>query len=494
MSEAMNLAAETIVETTYGPIEGKIKNEVVLFSGVPYAAPPIGDLRFKATQPHVGWTEVRPAHRFSPAAPQLPGGGMTNALPVKWAEDCLYLNICTPAADDKKRPVLFWIHGGAYRTGQGAVPWYNGAQFAKNGDIVVVSINYRMGALGFTNLSRFGDEFETSGANGTLDQISALNWVIDNIAKFGGDPAQITVAGESAGAFSVGTLLASPRSEGRFKRAIPQSGAGQHTIPTAVTKNVADCFMQKAGTTSIDALMALSADEILQAQAEVEQAAMKGEIAELSNIQPFYPAEGNSVIPVMPLEAIKAGASASVDVLIGTNKDESTLFITDGYDDDKLSRGAARYGADDRLVDVYRACFPDASATELAVQIQTDFSFRIPAIRLAEARQDQLGKTFMYLFAWESRVGHLKSTHALEIPFVFDNLNAAGVKEFTGPGEVPQGVADVMHQAWIDFIRDGNPGWAEYDLQDRLSMRFDTESIVVNDPDDQKRQAWQGIR
>jgi len=494
MSEAMNVSAATIVETTYGPIQGKVKNDVVLFSGVPYAAPPIGNLRFKATQPHVGWQEVRSAQRFSPAAPQLPGGGMTDSAPVHWDEDCLYLNICTPAADDRKRPVFFWIHGGAYRTGQGAVPWYNGAQFAKNGDIVVVSINYRMGALGFTNLRRFGDEFETSGANGTLDQISALNWVIDNIAQFGGDPAQITVAGESAGAFSVATLLASPRSEGRFKRAIPQSGAGQHTIPAAATENVADCLMEKAGATSIEALMALSADEILQAQAKVEQAAIKGEIAELTNMQPFYPAEGNSVVPVMPLEAIKAGASANVDILIGTNKDESTLFIAEGYDDDKLSRSVARYGADDSLIEVYRKCFPEASTTELAVQIQTDHSFRIPAVRLAEARQDQPGKTFMYLFAWDSRVGHLKATHALEIPFVFDNLNAAGVQAFIGPGDTPQGVADVMHQAWIDFIRDGNPGWTEYDLEQRCSMRFDTESILVDDPDDQKRQAWQGIR
>ena len=494
MSEALDHSAATIAETTFGPVQGKVKGDAVLFCGVPYAAPPVGQLRFKATQPHVGWQDVRPATQFSPAAPQLPGGGMTDSGPVKWDEDCLYLNVCTPAVDDNKRPVFLWIHGGAYRTGQGAIPWYDGAEFARNGDIVVVSINYRMGALGFANLSRFGDEFSTSGANGTLDQITALNWVIDNISNFGGDPDQITVAGESAGAFSVGTLLASPLSQNRFKRAIPQSGAGQHTIPAAITEHVADCFVEKSGADNIDALMALSADDILKAQAAVEVAAIKGEIKDLGPIQPFYPSEGNSVIPVSPLEAIRNGASDGVDVLIGTNKDESTLFVTGKYDDEKLLKGVAHYGADESLVKVYKQCFPDASATDLAVQIQTDYTFRIPAIRLAEARQGQAAKTFMYLFSWESRVPNLKSTHALEIPFVFNNLNKPGVKAFLGPGEIPVGVAETMHQAWIGFIRNGDPGWAEYDTSNRTNMRFDETSEVVQDPDDQKRQAWAGIR
>ncbi len=494
MSEALDHSVETIAETTYGPVQGKVKDDAVLFCGVPYAAPPVGDLRFKATQPHPGWQDVRPAIRFSPAAPQLPGGGMTDSAPVKWDEDCLYLNICTPALDDQKRPVFLWIHGGAYRTGQGAIPWYNGAEFSRNGDMVVVSINYRMGALGFTNLSRFGDEFATSGANGTLDQITALKWVIDNIANFGGDPEQITVAGESAGAFSVATLLASPMSQNSFKRAIPQSGAGQHTIPAAVTDRVADCLMAKSGATTIDALMALSADDMLAAQSAVEAAAIKGEIEGLGPIQPFYPSEGNDVIPVSPLEAIKDGASCDVDILIGTNKDESTLFVAEAYDDEKLLRGVSRYGADASMIDVYKQHFPDASATDLAVQIQTDYTFRIPAVRLAEARQGQAAKTFMYLFAWESRVPHLKSTHALEIPFVFNNLRMPGVKAFLGPGETPHAVAETMHQAWIGFIRNGDPGWAEYDTDTRTNMRFDETSELVNDPDEGKRQAWEGIR
>ena len=199
-----------IVETTSGPIEGREKNGTLLFAGVPYAAPPVGERRFKAAQPHEPWQEVRAAKRFGPAAPQSATGGLTASTEVRWDEDCLTLNISTPGADNKKRPVLFWIHGGAYRTGQGAIPWYSGDRFAAQGDIVVVSINYRLGALGFTDLTHLGPEYATSGVNGLFDQIVALRWVAENIERFGGNPAKVTIAGESAGGFAVSTLLASP--------------------------------------------------------------------------------------------------------------------------------------------------------------------------------------------------------------------------------------------------------------------------------------------
>ena len=496
MSEAESLSAACIVDTDKGPIQGRVKNDVVLFSGVPYAAAPVGDLRFKAPRPHPGWEAVRPAVKFSPAAPQLPGEGMTNALPVRWDEDCLYLNICTPALDDQKRPVLFWIHGGAYRSGQGAVPWYDGAEFAKNGDMVVVSINYRLGALGFANLRRFGESYSDSGANGTLDQIAALQWVADNIANFGGDPSRITIAGESAGAFSVATLMASPLSEDLIQRAIPQSGAGHHTMPAATADIVMDKFMESLGVSDLAGLLSASPDDILKAQAQVEEIAAKGGIPELSGVMPFYPSEDNAAIPVAPITAFEQGAGSSIDVLVGTNKDESTLFIMPGQLDteDKLLASAQRVGGSQNLVDVYKAKFPDASIYDLAVQLQTDYSFRIPAIRMAEARFETKGKTFMYLFAWESRAGHLKSTHALEIPFAFNNLNKAGVDAFIGPGDLPQGVADAMHKTWISFIQSGDAGWSQYSEADRTTMCFDTESALVNDPDDGKRQAWQGIR
>ena len=497
MSEAEAVAA-CIAESSLGPIQGKVKNDVVLFSGVPYAAAPVGDLRFKAPQAHAGWQEVRAATKFSPAAPQLPGGGMTDASPVRWDEDCLYLNICTPALDNRKRPVLFWIHGGAYRSGQGAVPWYDGAEFAKNGDVVVVSINYRLGALGFANLKRFGEDYANSGANGTLDQIKALQWVNDNIEKFGGDPKQITIAGESAGAFSVGTLMASPESEHLIHRAIPQSGAGHHTMPAATAEIVLDQLLKVLEVEDLEGLLAVDAETLLHAQAKVEEIAAKGGIPELSGVMPFYPSEENAAIPVSPIEAFKAGAGGAIDVLVGTNKDESSLFFTPKQLDtsDKVEASVQRLGGDQSLIAVYQEKFPDATPYELAVQIQTDYSFRVPAVRMAEARLNASasGRTFMYMFAWESRAGYLKSTHALEIPFVFNNLSKAGVNAFIGPGELPQEVANEMHQCWIDFIVTGEPGWSQYDESSRINKWFDSQSQLVNDPDDGKRQAWQGIR
>ena len=238
-----------IAETTSGPIQGRVKDDVVLFSGVPYAAAPVGPLRFRAPQPHEGWEEVRQTTRFGLAAPQVATGGMTNTVPVPWSEDCLYLNISTPAVDDNRRPVFIWIHGGGYRSGQGAVPWYNGASFANRGDIVTVSINYRMGVFAFADLSRFGDDYATSGANGTLDQITAIRWVRENIAAFGGDPEQITIGGESAGGFSVATVLASPLAQGLFRGAIPQSGAAHHTLSKADGEQCTDLLLSQLGVT-----------------------------------------------------------------------------------------------------------------------------------------------------------------------------------------------------------------------------------------------------
>jgi len=494
----------TIAETSYGPVQGRVKEDVILFAGIPYAKPPVGELRFKAAQVHDGWSEVRQTTRFSPAAPQIPTGGMTDSAPVNWNEDCLTLNITTPMIDDKKRPVFFWIHGGGYRTGQGAIPWYNGANFAKNGDIVVVSINYRMGALGFTDLSRFGAEYATSGVNGTLDQIKALQWVSENIVNFGGDPEQITIAGESAGGFSVGTILGSPMAQGLFKRAVPQSGAAHHTLPADAADKVTDFFMDVMQVSTMEELLAASVDDILAAQAKVDQDVARGVGSSRLGVavSPFYPCTGNEVLPESPLEAIKKGMGSEVDVLIGSNKDEGTLFLTEAVDEAKLLSMADRLGGGQKLVDAYRAAYPDASPTEIATYLSTDHVFRIPALRLAEARlsygssadSSSVSRTWMYLFAWESRHAHLKSTHSLEIPFVFDNLDKGGVDVFLGPGELPQAVASEMHQVWIDFIQSGDPGWPPYDLKNRINMRFDEKSGQVADPDAGKREAWEGIR
>ena len=242
-----------VARTTFGDVAGRFRNGVELFAGIPYASPPVGDLRFAAPIPPESWEGVRETKRFSPASPQLPGEGLTDRFPVRWDEDCLYLNVVTPASDDKKRPVYVWIHGGAYRRGQGGVPWYDGTSFASRGDVVVVTINYRLGAFGFTELGQhFGEKFASSGLNGLLDQIAALEWVRDNIASFGGDPNAVTVGGESAGAFSVANLLASPSAKGLFHRAIAQSGAAFHIhepdAGAGIASELLEMFLSRLGS------------------------------------------------------------------------------------------------------------------------------------------------------------------------------------------------------------------------------------------------------
>ncbi len=483
----------SIANTQAGQIRGREKDDVLLFAGVPYAAPPVDRRRFRPATPHEGWRDVRDGRKFGPAAPQISSGGMTDPTPVRWDEDCLTLNVQTPALDDAGRPVLVWIHGGGYRNGQGAVPWYNGTRFAANGDIVAVTINYRLGALGFTDLSRFGAGFATSGVNGILDQIAALEWVQDNIANFGGDPAKVAIAGESAGGFSVATLLGSPRASGLFRAAIPQSGAAHHVLPKQAGEVVADRFLEALGVDGVLGLEAASADAILAAQTEVCQALESGPGLDTElgvSVSAFYPVVGADILPEPPLDAIRAGLHAEVPVLTGSNRDETTLWGYGQVDEAKLHRTASSLGGTE-VQAIYRRTRPNASPAELMTAITTDHMFRIPAIRLAEAHP---GNTWLYQFNWRSRVERLGATHALEIPFAFDNLHQPGVGAFIGEGPSPQHVADAVHGAWTRFIRDGDPGFPPYSLARRETMVFDDTSRVVEDPAADERMAWDGLR
>jgi para-nitrobenzyl esterase len=487
-----------IAETTTGPIEGREREGVLLFAGIPYAAPPVGSLRFRPAQPHEPWREIRSATRFAPAAPQLPTGGLTANTPVRWTEACLTLNVTTAGLDDQRRPVLFWIHGGGYRTGQAAIPWYDGVRFVRVGGIVVVSVNYRLGALGFTDLSRFGSRFACSGANGLLDQITALRWVRDNISRFGGDPDRITIAGESAGAFSVCTLLASPLAEGLFRAAIAQSGAALHTLPAAAGERVTERLLTALGVDRMAELQALPADQILAAQTQVAADIGDGISALGVAVQPFYPVEGNAVVPVSPQQAIAAGRSREIPVLTGTNRDETTLWGYGQVDATRLQRMTDRYGAASTLP-VYRRLRPTASPAQLLTAFTTDHMFRIPAIRLLEARETAsagAARHWMYWFCWESRAfgGRLGATHALEIPFAFDNLDRAGVDLFLGPGDRPQALAHRMHAVWTRFIHTLDPGWTPYDTTRRATMQFADTCELLLDPDGEAREAWAALR
>ena len=497
---------DAIAETRSGAVQGRAKQDVLLFAGIPYAAPPTGRRRFRAAQPHDGWPGIRDARKFGPAAPQISSGGMTDPAPVRWDEDCLTLNVQTPRLDDAGRPVLVWIHGGGYRTGQGAVPWYNGARFAANGDIVAVTINYRLGALGFTDLSRFGAQFATSGVNGILDQITALEWVRDNIANFGGDPAKVTIAGESAGGFSVATLLGSPRADALFRGVIAQSGAAHHVLPEDAGKLVADRFLDALGTDDVIGAEAASVDAVLAAQTAVCEAleggpGLAGELG--VPVSAFYPVVGSTVLPRPPLEAIRDGLHADVGVLAGSNRDETTLWGYGDVDETTLLRTAQAFGGAS-LLDVYRQTRPGATVQELMIALTTDHMFRIPAIRLAEGRgysscegqapRAPRGNTWLYQFNWRSRNDRLGATHALEIPFAFDNLDQPGVDAFIGAGPSPQHVADAVHRTWTRFIRQGDPGFPAYTLPRRSTKVFDDTSAVVADPESRERAAWDGLR
>ena len=489
---AIQTSSLPIVQTRSGALLGKQKNGVFQFNGIPYAAPPTGKDRFKRAMPVAPWDEIRDATRFGPAAPQTPCGGMTDNVQVRWNEDCLFLNICTPGIDQQKRPVLVWIHGGAYRTGQGAIPWYNGTSFAVNGNIVVVSINYRLGALGFTDLSEYGEDYATSGINGTLDQITALEWVRDNIADFGGDPDQVTIAGESAGGFSVTTLLGSERAQGLFHRAIPQSGAAHHTLTKTTGQHVTELFMRELNAQNLQQILAADVQEILEAQQNASMAFEKSGAG--GGVQAFYPVEGNEIIPDSLLTAIRSGVGATVPVLTGTNKDEASLFIMAEVSTAQLNQQVDLLGGGQDLIDAYKRIYPSATTTDIAIAISTDFTFKIPAIRLAEARYALGAETHLYQFNWESRTGNLKATHALEIPFAFNTLESAGVKLFIGDGPLPQALADKMHQTWTTFIKGEQLDWPGYDTTKRATMHFDTSSHLVENAELALLTAWQTLR
>ena len=493
--------ANAITKTTSGEVQGREKEGVLLFAGIPYAAPPTGRRRFRAPQPPDGWSGVRDARRFGPAAPQPPGEGLTATPNVRWDEDCLTLNVCTPACDDTRRPVLVWIHGGGFRSGQGAVPWYNGTSFAQRGDIVTVSMNYRLGALGFAHLEEIGGaDYAGSGLNGIRDQIAALEWVRDNIAAFGGDPQRVTVAGESAGGMSVGVLLGCPAAVGLFRGAIPQSGAAHNLLTRDQGLDLARRFAAALGAGTIDDLLAAPVERLLAAQVTLERDTRRSD-SSLAGMA-FQPVVDGEVLPQPPIDAVRAGLANGVRTLVGTNRDETTLFPLGAADAARLHRTASRtFGDADAALAAYRREWPGASADGLFSAMLTDRYFRIPAVRLSEAQTQSGGTAFHYLFTWESRAfdGRLKSTHALEIPFVFNNLTRPGADIFLGPGPSPQALADVMHAAWIAFVRTGDPScdavgaWPAYHPECRAVMELGDRIGVRLDPYGATRALWDGV-
>ncbi|MGH9137510.1 MAG: carboxylesterase/lipase family protein, partial [Acidimicrobiales bacterium] len=434
-----------IVETTAGKIEGFERDGTLRFRGIPFAAPPVGALRFRPPQPVEPWDGVRDATKFGAMAPQGLGGleAMMGAARYPQSEDCLYLNVVTPGGDDAARPVMVWIHGGGFVAGSGAIPWYHGTELARKDDVVIVSINYRLGAPGFTHIGpALGDEYATAGNSGILDQIAALQWVRDNIAAFGGDPGAVTIFGESAGGMSVGTLLGTPAAAGLFGRAIAQSGAAHNATPADHAASIADELALQLDGSTPEVLLSVDIDTLLAAQQAVATRRL-GEIGRQDMaLLGFQPVVDGVVLPQSPLETIRSGSAAGIDVIAGTTAHEFTLFnallepkpLDDALLLNRVERAiGSEHGA--AVLDAYRQTMPDATLDDLWTAIGTDGVFRIPAIRLLEAQSTHRPEaTFAYLFTYESTAfgGRLRASHAVDIPFVFDVVGRSGTELLLG--------------------------------------------------------------
>ncbi|MGN6486793.1 MAG: carboxylesterase/lipase family protein [Devosia sp.] len=500
----MALGAAPEVQTSGGRLRGLEQGVVYVFRGVPFAEAPFGARHMQPPQPR-SWDGVRDATAFGPKPPQAEYPPQVAPLiPPELSsagEDCLTLNIWTTDLGAARLPVLVWIAGGMFEYhATGASPLYDGTRFAKDG-VVLVSINYRVGAEGFLYL---GD----GTANlGLLDQLAALEWVRENIAAFGGDPDKVTVFGESAGALSIATLLSMPRAEGLFARAIVESGGAQHVSSAATGLRIGQLLAGKLGVPPTrEAIAVLTPQAIIAAQnaLRVELAtrpdpALWGEVM-LTNL-PWQPVVDGDVLPALPIERIRSGAGAGVDLMVGSNTEEWRLFLVPGGVIDTIQPQmlAATIGAfglpADQTVAAYRARQADGSVGDIFAAVMTDWYWRVPALRLADAHAAAAAaNTFMYEFGWRSPAfaGRLGACHAIEIPFAFDTL-AEAASPLLGASP-PQPLADRMHAAWVTFARSGNPGWPGYDAQQQATMRFNEQSGVVDAPMAWQRTIWDGVR
>lgn len=504
---------EPMIETQYGKVHGTDLGAVLAWKGIPYARPPVGKLRFCPPQPPESWAGTRDATAFGPVAPQLPfllaNGTLEVNMPESQDEDCLYLNIWAPHPDMRKRPVMVWLHGGSFLNGSGSQSDYDGANFAEQGDLILVTLNYRLGVLGFLYLEELmGEAAPSSGNNGLLDQIAALRWIHENIAAFGGDTANVTVFGESAGAISIALLLAMPEARGLFQRAILESGPVSSVQEKESATRGTRQFLALLGleTPELSHLQELPWEKLLAAQSRLIGS------SRLDGIQPVL--DGKS-LPETPQQAISRGATKEVTLLIGTNRDEARLFtetITGEKRETPLASNALPPELKKHVLKIVRTYSksklsfwrtlvrfalrkPDEGLRDLLLEIFTDYAARIPSIRLAEQQARQGGKVWMYRFDWPSP--HLKfgACHALELPFVWNKLESANFRVLLGANP-PRDLARQMQATWIAFARSGNPAisdlpsWPAYDLERRATMIFHTVCQVIDDPQAAERQVW----
>jgi para-nitrobenzyl esterase len=481
------------VRTTAGPVRGERRATGVRFLGIPYARPPIGPLRFAAPVPPEPWTQVRDATSYGPTAQRRPFAEVTTIPePTVPGEATLNLNVFTPdPSPGAGLPVLVWFHGGGFVAGSAASPWYDGSAFNRDG-VVVVSVGYRLGIEGFLHLPDAPDN------RGVRDWIAALEWVGENIASFGGDPAKVAVAGQSAGGGAVQTLLATPAARGLFRAAVSVSGAVMRPQGREVAEAVTRLFTARTGVPATAAALRDLPDGALLAHQDALNAAGpdRGSLPMLA-LAPF--ADGD-LVPVPVTEALTTGgAGADVPLIAGFTAHEFNGFLRPGATDDDLSLLLAALGLDEEHARLFRDTYADRAGDPAALmgQAVTDTTFRAPTLEIADARARNGAPTWLYQFDWAGTAPGFAGSayHCIDLPFAFDLLDAEGVTAALGQ-DPPQHLADSLHAAWVSFVRDLDPGaaWPRYTAEDRQTMLWDDEPRVAHDPLHCVRAVWLGDR
>ncbi|HET7821746.1 MAG TPA: carboxylesterase family protein [Ornithinibacter sp.] len=485
--------------TPAGSVRGSIEAGVAVFRGVPYAQPPVGALRLAAPRPAPGWSGVREALAFGPPPPQGGHFGMAARSPGPTDDDWLTVNVWSPEPDPGAGlPVMVWIQGGGYEIGMSGLPEYDGGRLAREGRVVVVTLNYRVGAEGFALV-------EGAPANrGLLDQVAALEWVRDSISAFGGDPTRVTVFGQSAGGGSVAALLAMPRAAGLFRRAVVQSMPGTFFSPELATDVATACAAELGLRPTVADLSSATPQQLSAAgdavSTTMEQRTSRWGLPAHRRI-PFSPVVDGEVLAVTPWQALAAGAGRDVELLAGHTRDEQRLFtvitgLLGQVGDEQAETALEVFALGPDGARRYREAYPDAGPEELHELVHSDWLFRMPSLQLAEAQAAGGGRVHAYELTWAApgMGGAFGACHGLDVPLVLGTLDRGQPAMLIGdpPSAEAEAVSAGMRAAWTSFAATGDPGWPAYDTERRLVQRFDDRPEVTADPEQASRLIWQG--